>query len=127
MGWGWRALPEAGRRKERGKERTQEFWEKREVTQGVLGKGGKGKDPGKLSGPKQGGNRARGVLGDFGIPTPGNSHSAPLGGIWDSPGFREGLFPVPQPQAGSTEAGCVSECPSQALESTRTYFSIKSL
>lgn len=74
------------------------------MIQGVLGKGEKGKDRGKLSGPRQGGNRAHGVLGDFGVPTPGNSHNAALSRIWNSPGFGKGLFPVPQPRAGSTEA-----------------------
>lgn len=42
----------AGRRMEGGEERTQEFWGKREVIQGVLGKGGKGKEPGKPSRPR---------------------------------------------------------------------------
>lgn len=78
------------------------------MVQGVLGKGGKGKDPVKLSGPRQGGNRAHGVLGDFGVPTQGNSHNSALSRIWDSPGFGKGLFPVPQPQACSTERGCGS-------------------
>lgn len=127
--------PEAVGESRKGSWRPQECWEKGEGTQecwekdrkrrgedsGVLGE--EGSDPGG-AGKRRRGKRARKaeqatehwkILGSpcQGIPTlllpAGSGALLPLG---------KGVFPVPQPQTGSTEVGCVSTCPSQALEST---------